>query len=129
MSDFQQYSTPVNGGVWKAIATGLGGLVVGLLLAWFAAFQRQGVTQVQLEDYVAKHSPYIFDKQAISDHNATQDKEIGRISGRQEQVIDRLGKIEITLNTDEREMSEIRTDVKTKMDIVASLLEQQKKRP
>ena len=58
MVDYQAYTNGNGNGVWKAIATGLGGLVVGLLLAWFTAFSGKGVTTGELQQYVERYSPY-----------------------------------------------------------------------
>lgn len=95
--------TPIllNGnGIWKAIATGLGGLLVGMTVAWFTALQYRGVSQRDIEEiirdsqieqekhllsrtemheYVKEYSPWSFDKQAVISRLATQDQNIGEL--------------------------------------------------
>jgi len=125
-SDFPIISSNGNG-VWKAIATGLGGLVVGLIVAWFTAIQNKGVTQSTLEDYVDKHSPYLMDKGGLSEHNQNQDRQIGILEGKQERAFDRLGALESKLGNDEREITDLRGDLRTKTEMIANLLEEQRK--
>ncbi len=125
VSEYQQYVGNGNG-VWKAIATGLGGLVVGLLLAWFTAFMGKGVSLREMEDYTKDHSPYAYDKQVLVEHNASQDTKIGNLEGKQERTNDRIAKIESLQNEHDRQITDLRNDMKTKMDIVASMLENQK---
>ncbi len=125
--EYQEYVSNGNGnGVWKAIATGLGGLVVGLLVAWTTAIMGKGVNQKEMEDYIKDHSPYAYDKQVLTEHNASQDTKIGNLEGKQEKVFERLNKLEAVQSEEDRIITELKTDVKTKDGIVATLLENQK---
>lgn len=121
VADYQAYSTNGNG-VWKALAAGAGGLWVMSMVALLGMWAKQGVTQQQLEDYVDKHSPYLMDKVAISQHQSIQDTELGRIAGRQERVIERLGVLESDLKNQTHEVEGIKHDIK----LVSDYLEQEK---
>lgn len=87
-------------GIWRAIATGLGGLLLGMTVAWFTAFQSRGVSQKEMEEYVRQNqvdqerhiltrsemqefvrdaSPWAFDKQAIVNRLAGHDQQIGEL--------------------------------------------------
>lgn len=89
-----------NGGIWRAIATGLGGLLVGMTIAWFTALQSRGVseremkeyvrenqadqekhilTRVEMQDYVRDASPWAFDKQAVINRLAGHDQQLGEL--------------------------------------------------
>ena len=124
--EYQEYSNGNGNGVWKAIATGLGGLVVGLLLAWFTAFQSKGVTTKELQEYVEKYSPYAQQRDVIQQHFTNQDQAIGQLQGKQERLYERMNANEYKITECDRQITELHTDVKTKMDIVATFLEQQK---
>ncbi len=127
VQEFQQYSTYTHGnGVWKAIATGLGGIVMGLLLAWFTAYQSKGVTQKEMQEYVERFSPYSQQKDVLSAQQATQDRQIGELQALSSRAFDRVTTLDSKLHDNDREIIELRNEVKTKMDIVATLLEQQK---
>ncbi len=126
VQEYQQYASTNGNGVWKAIATGLGGLVMGLLLAWFTAYQSKGVTQKEMQEYVEKYSPYSVQKDVLNAQQATQDRQIGELQALSNRAFDRVTILDTKLHDSEREILEIRNEVKTKMDIVATLLEQQK---
>lgn len=91
---------PNGGTIWRAIATGLGGLLVGMTIAWFTALWSHGLSQKEVEDliresqieqekhllsriemqeYVTKFSPWSFDKQAITNRLSNQDQAIGEL--------------------------------------------------
>jgi uncharacterized membrane-anchored protein YhcB (DUF1043 family) len=114
-------------GIWRAVATGLGGLVIGLLLAWFTAFTSKGVTQAEMQEYVTKYSPYSMEKASINEHNQTQDGQIGELRGKQDRVFERLQNLESKLSNDERELSEFKENSKNKFQDVANLLDEQRK--
>lgn len=123
ISEYQAYVANGNGnGVWKAIATGLGGLVVGLLLAWFSAFQKQGVTEPRMQEYVDKYSP-IMPKDI-----ATLSGQIGELRAKNEESSRRLYKVESDVDKCDRELQSLTSDVKTKMGTVADMLEQKVKK-
>lgn len=91
----------VNGSsIWRSIATGLGGLLVGMTAAWFTAMQYRGVSQRDIEqiirdsqteqekhlltrtemhEYVKEYSPWSFDKQAVISRMAAQDQQLGAL--------------------------------------------------
>ena len=122
VSEYQSYAMPVNGnGVWKAIATGLGGLVVGLLVAWFTAFSGKGVTQKELQEYVDRWSQ---SKEAIiAAQQSNQDRDIGVLQGKQERILDRVNGHDNKIN----ELEHGQIEFKTKLDLVATYLEEERK--
>ncbi len=122
VSEYQQFVTNEHSGVWKAIATGLGGLVVGLLLAWFSAFQKQGVTEVRMQEYVDKYSP-VMPKDIVSVSG-----QIGEIRAKNEEASRRLYKVESDVDKCDRELQSLTSDVKNKMGTVADMLEQKVKK-
>ncbi len=123
VSEYQQYVTNGNGnGVWKAIATGLGGLVVGLLLAWFTAFQNKGITAKDMQEYVDKYSP------VMPRDLANQAGQIGELRAKGEESSRRLYKVENDVDKCDRELQTLTSDVKTKMGTVADMLEQKVKK-
>ncbi len=126
VSEYQTYATNGNG-VWKAIATGLGGLVVGLLVAWFTAFSGKGVTPDQLQAYVEKFSPYSQQREAINQHFSGLDTQIGVLQGKQEKEWERITKNENEIDKCNLSMQALTTEVKTKMGTVADYLEKVKK--
>jgi hypothetical protein len=127
VAEYQQYSGSENGAMfWRSIAASLGGLIAGLVLAWFTAFSGHGVTQTQMEEYVDKHSPYLADKPALSEHQRVQDEELGKLAGRQDRVFETLSTHTNDITDCKREVTRLEADLKTKMDLVASFLEQQK---
>ncbi len=124
VSEYQQSLLAPNGhGIWRALACGLAGLNVGLVVAWFTAIQNKGVTSRDLEDYVDKHSPYLADKALLAEHNRTQDESLGILRGKQERVIDRLGVLETIQKDSDRDLS----DCKKEMKLVADYMEEQRK--
>ncbi len=126
MSEYQSYATNGNG-VWKAIATGLGGLVVGLLIAWFTAFSGKGVTPDQLQTYVEKFSPYSQQREAINQHFSGLDTQIGVLQGKQERAWDNIAKNANEIDKCNLAVEGLKTEVKTKMGTVADYLEKVKK--
>ncbi len=122
VSEYQQFVTNEHSGVWKAIATGLGGLVVGLLLAWFSAFQKQGITEVRMQEYVDKYSP------VMPKDLASQAGQIGELRAKNEEASRRLYKVENDVDKCDRELQSLTSDVKTKMGTVADMLEQKVKK-
>ncbi len=126
--DYQEYVVSNGNGVWKAIATGLGGLVCGLLVAWFTAFMGKGVNQKEMEDYIRDHSPYAYDKQVLTEHNSIQDNKIGSLEGKQERTVDRVNKLENDVDKCDRELQTLTAEMKTKMGTVADMLEQKVKK-
>ncbi len=120
--EYQEYVSNGNGnGVWKAIATGLGGLVVGLLLAWFTAFEGKGVTSKEMQEYVEKYSPVLPKDQALQTSN------IGELRGKQERIFERLSSLENNERVDEKEVTEFKTEVRKNNELVASYIEEQRK--
>ena len=129
MVDYQAYTNGNGNGVWKAIATGLGGLVVGLLLAWFTAFSNKGVTNKELQEYVEKYSPYSQQKDVIAQHLANQDTQIGVLQGKQDRNYERLTKAENDIDKCNISIKSLETEVRAKMGTVADYLEQRKAKP
>ena len=118
--EYQEYANG-NGngnGVWKAIAMGQGGLLVGLLLAWFTAMQSKGVTQSQVEDYVDKHSPYLLDKAVITEHNSAQDRQIGILEGKQDRMQDRFSKVDEKDVGYENDINDLKNKIKLLTDYI-----------
>ena len=125
--EYQEYAVSNGNGnsVWKAIATGLGGLVVGLLVAWFSAFQKQGVTPDQLQSYVEKY--YAQRQESTAQHLSALDTQLGVLQGKQEKEWDRITKNENEIDKCNLSMQALTTEVKTKMGTVADYLEKVKK--
>ena len=120
--EYEQYVSNGNGnGVWKAIATGLGGLVIGLLLAWFTAYSGKGVTLKEMQEYVDKYSPVLPKDQAL------QTAQIGELRGKQERIADRLNSLENNEKVDEREVTEFKTEQRKNNDLVATYIDEQRK--
>ncbi len=121
--EYQEYVT-TNGhgnGVWKAIATGLGGLNVGLLIAWFSALQGKGVTQKDMQEYVDKYSPVMPKDQAM------QNTQIGEIRGRQEKLSIDLSNIQFKQSTDEHDFTEFKAKTEKNNEYWANFIEEQRK--
>jgi len=120
--EYEQYVSNGNGnGVWKAIATGLGGLVIGLLLAWFTAYSGKGVTLKEMQEYVDKYSPVLPKDQAL------QTAQIGELRGKQERIADRLSSLENNEKVDEKEVTEFKTEQRKNNDLVATYIDEQRK--
>ena len=120
-TDYSEYPIFTNGngyGLWRAISTGLGGLVIGLLVAWFTAIQSKGVSQSQVEDYVDKHSPYLLDKAVISEHNSAQDRQIGILEGKLERLQERLGKMDEKHVGYESDINDLKNKIKLLTDYI-----------
>ncbi len=120
--EYEQYTDTNGNGVWKAIATGLGGLVCGLLLAWFTAFQGKGVNQKEMQEYVDKYSP------VLPKELAGLAGQIGEVRAKNEESNRRLYKVESDVDKCDREIQTLTSDVKTKMGTVADMLEQKVKK-
>ena len=129
MVDYQAYTNGNGNGVWKAIATGLGGLVVGLLLAWFTAFSGKGVTTGELQQYVERYSPYAQQKDVIAQHLQVLDTAIGELRGKQDRNYERLNKVENDNDKCNLSIKSLETEVRAKMGTVADYLEQRKAKP
>ena len=120
--EYEQYVSNGNGnGVWKAIATGLGGLVIGLLLAWFTAYSGKGVTLKEMQEYVDKYLPVLPKDQAL------QTAQIGELRGKQERIADRLSSLENNEKVDEKEVTEFKTEQRKNNDLVATYIDEQRK--
>lgn len=124
LSEYQQVVPRHNGSMagW-IVATGIGGMLAGTLLAWFTALLSKGVTQKDLEDYVDKHSPYLGDKGILFEHNREHDEAIGVIKGKQERVIDRMTVMETIQTEQTRDLQ----DCKKEMGIVADYIDGERK--
>ncbi len=120
VAEYQQYVENGNG-VWRAISTGLGGLVVGLLLAWFQAFQKAGVTHQELVEYEDKYSPYMQQKDVLAQNNRIQDQEIGAVQAVQQRNVERLNVYDSKFHDDERDIVELQGKVKTFADFIEEL--------
>jgi hypothetical protein len=123
LADYQQYSYQNGAGVWRTVATTAIGLLVGLSLAYIAAFRDKGVSVEEMHAYVKDFSPYSFDRQTLSDRNVQQDTAIGVLAGKQERIFDRLSGTENKEAGHDRDIAEIRT----KQQILGDMLEAQRK--
>lgn len=120
--DYQEYAASSNGnGVWKAVATGLGGLVAGLLVAWFTAFQGKGVSNKEMQEYIIQY--YSTERRVIAEHTSQQDGYIGILQGKQEKLFERLATFEVNQKEHDRDITEIRE----KLKLAANYLEEQQK--
>ncbi len=123
-SEYQAYTAPVNGSsvnrLLLAATTGISGLFIGALIAWFTALQNKGITRdelhVEMKEYRAE----------ISQHTATTDNQIGEIRGKTEKLIGDLSKVQFQQSTDERDFTEFKTKTEKRNDLVADYLESQK---
>jgi hypothetical protein len=113
---------PESDGLWKAIATGFGGLVVGLLIAWFTAFQSKGVTRSEMNEYIEKYSPYAHDKELIALQQSAQDQKLGILDGFKDRILDRINKIEERHFGYDRDIA----DHDKKIKIIADYIEAEK---
>jgi hypothetical protein len=125
VQEYQQYAMG-NGngngnGVWKSVACGCAGLMVGLLLAWFTALQGKGVTQKEMQEYIIAY--YATEKRVISEHTSQQDTYIGILQGKQEKIIQDLSECKVSQKEHDRDITEIRE----KLKLAANYLEEQQK--
>ncbi len=107
--------------MWKAIATGLGGLVVGLLVALFGAYQNKGVTQRELQEYVDKYSP------VMPKDISAQISLLTEIKGNQQAMFNRLTTLETNERSDEKEVTEFKTETRKNNESWANFIEEQRK--
>lgn len=122
VAEYQQYAVATNGnGVWKAIASGLAGMVIGLLVAWFTAIQSRGITLKELQEYVDKYSPVLPKDMAI------QSSQIGELRGKQERIFERLAGLENNEKVDEKEVTEFKAESRKNNEYVANFIEEQRK--
>lgn len=94
----------------------LAGAFVGLVVALFTALQNKGVTHDEMHAYVKEYSPYILDKQSLSEHNAQQDEKIGQVKGVQERVLERLSKLEYGQQLQDTQAAELKEKIKLVSD-------------
>lgn len=121
--EYQDYvvTNGYGNGVWKTLAGSAGGLWIMSLLAWWTAFQSKGVTQKELQEYVDRWSQ---SKEAIvATQQANQDRDIGTLMGKGERIIDRMNVSEGKIN----ELEHGQIEFKTKLDLVANYLEEERK--
>ena len=109
--------------LWRSIATGLGGMVMGLMIAWFTAWQNKGVSSKEMTEYVRDYGPYVFDKPTLVEHNRQQDEKIGILIGGDERIQARLNALENYNVIDIKE----KQDLETKLTVITHLLEEQQK--
>ncbi len=122
VAQYQEYVSNGNGnGVWKAIATGLGGLVIGLLLAWFTAFQGKGVSQKEMQEYVDKYSP------VLPKDITTLSGQIAVMVGKQDRMFESISTLQNNERTDEKEVTEFKTETRKNNEYVANYIEEQRK--
>jgi len=112
-----------NGTIWKMATSILAGINIGLVVSYFTAIQTKGVTQMEMQSYVDKFSPYSHDKEVIALQQQSQDKEIGILSGLKDRIFDRLNKIEVKDSEQDRDILDHDKKIKT----VADYLEEEKK--
>ncbi len=125
VSEFQQYVAPMNGtGLWKMLTTGVSGLFIGMTVAWFGALQSKGVTQKDLHDYVLEFAR--AKDEVLSVQQSNQDRQIGILTGKQDQIMERLNKAENNIDKCENGVQKVSDDLKNKMGTVADYLESQK---
>jgi len=89
MATYQQYTNGNgNGSIWKVWTALLAGMLVSMTVAYFTALRGQGVSRAEMQEYVDKYSPYNHDKEVLALQQATQDKEIGSLSGHKDRIYD-----------------------------------------
>jgi hypothetical protein len=122
VAEYQQYVNE-NGhyGVWRALACGSAGLIVGMTLAWFTALQNKGVTHQELQDYEEKYSPYIQQREIIASNNRIQDSQIGALQAIQQHNIEKLNSFEAKFHDDERDIIDLQHKVKEFGDFIEEL--------
>ncbi len=121
-AEYQQYAMPPTegNGVWKLAATAAISVLLGFIVAWWTALQNKGINQNELREFMRDY------KQGIAEHVTAVDTQIGELKGKQEQIIQRLSKVEYQQATDERDFIDFKSEAKTKMGTVADYLESQK---
>ena len=121
VAEYQQYVMGNGNGVWRAIASGLAGMCLGLLAAWFTALQGKGVTQKDMQEYIIGY--YATERRVIAEHTSQQDGYIGILQGKQEKLFDAVSEIKSNEKEHDRDIIEI----KEKLKLAANYLEEQQK--
>ncbi len=117
----QMQLPPMNGkGLWQMLTTGSAGLLIGFIVAWWTALQGRGVTQKEMQDYVDRFSQ--SKDLIVAAQQSTQDVQIGESKGKIDRIGQQINDVQLKLRDHERDFGEL----KTKLDIVADMLEQQK---
>jgi hypothetical protein len=92
--------------------------LLGMTIAYFTALRGQGISQKDLQEYDKGYSSYVIDKPAIAEHQRIQDEAIATLRARQDQVFDRLNKLENDQKLDEKD----RDNLRGKLDVANNLL-------
>ncbi len=122
VSEYQAYVAPTNGhGVWRALACGLAGLNIALLLAWWTAFQAKGISQKDMQEYVSSY--YTTEKRVIAEHTSRQDENIGSLMGKQEKLFEYVAEMKSNQKDHDRDI----TEIKAKLKLTGDYLEEQLK--
>ncbi len=123
--EYQEYvATNGNEAVNKlllASCTGLAGLFIGSMLAWWTALQGKGVTQKEMQDYIIQY--FSTERRVIAEHTSQQDGYIGQLQGKQEKIVQDLAECKSAQKEHDRDITEIRE----KMKLAANYLEEQQK--
>ncbi len=127
VAQYQEYVNTNGSDVWKQITTGLGGLLIGLFLAWWTALGKQGISQKELQEYEDKFSPYVQERALLAEHNSLQDSQIGKLQGVQQQYDTRLNGHDTKLHDDERDFTEFKTATEKNNKYWSDWVEEQRK--
>jgi hypothetical protein len=127
VSEYQETYPPDNflNKLLLATTTGLAGALCGTILAYLAAKDNKGVSQRDMQEYVISHDD--SEKRANVEHTTHQDEQIGELKGAQKKNSDNLSDLKYKVEGHDRDITEIRSDLKTKMGIAADIIEKGKR--
>ena len=121
VAEYQQYVNaphPNHVALWKALATGQAGLIIGLIVAYFTAFQNRGVTTKDMQDYDKEYSLYAQQKEGLAQRNAAQDVSIGAVQAVQQSNVNKLNVHDGKFHDDERDIEDLKGKVKRFGDFI-----------
>ena len=118
VSDYQGFLTNGNGTIWKVATSGIAGLFIGMVVAWFTALQNKGVSQRDMQEYVDKFSPYSHDKEALTLQQSSQDQKIGELAAFKDRIFDRLTKADKDISENTRDISDHDKKIKLLTDYI-----------
>jgi hypothetical protein len=104
-----------------ATCTGLAGLFIGTMIAWWSALQGKGVTQKEMQDYIIQY--FSTERRVIAEHTSQQDGYIGQLQGKQDKIVQDLAECKLGQKEHDRDLIEIRD----KLKLTTNYLEEQQK--
>ncbi len=121
--EYQEFASPVanHSAVWRVIAASGWSLLLGVLLAWFTAYQGKGITFKDLQEYEDKYSPYVQERSLLAEHNRLQDTNIGALQGVQQRNVERLNEFAAKFHDNDHDITDLQAKVKLFGDYVEGL--------